>query len=301
MLWTEKYRPKRLSEVLGQEHFVLDATHWVQNKECPNLLLHGGPGTGKTGAALAFATSLLGVDSSSNFFEINASDDRRLENVRTKIKDIAQSSSIGDAPFRIVLLDEMDGMTNDAQNALKRLMERYASNIRFIITCNNRNKIIYALQSRCANYHFKNLSFDIIEDAITNILTREGHVVPAEIRPFIYAFNGDLRRTITELQASIASGVRLDLQVEKGLKQYEQITMNIVNKNPNEVLTSLHNLIYDGVSTKEICVGLHDYIISSEMGESQKLKFLRVIGEGEWRSHNMTPKLLVSWMVGNLI
>lgn len=301
MLWTEKYRPQRLSEVVGQEHFVMDATNWAVNKEMPNVLIYGGSGTGKTTVALALATSILGKDTASNFFEVNASDDRRLENVRTRIKEIAQSGSIGNVPFRIILLDEMDGMTNDAQAALKRMMERYADNIRFIITCNNRNKIIYALQSRCANYHFKRITFELVEEVVTTILKSEGHPIPEELRPFIYAFDGDLRRTITELQASIATGSRLNVQVEKGLKQYEKIIIEITNKNPNEVLTNLHNLIYDGFSIKEICIGLHDFVIASEMDSNTKLKFLRVIGEGEWRSHNMTPKLLASWMVGNLI
>ena len=301
MLWTEKYRPSKLGDVVGQEHFVMDATHWAINKEMPNLLIYGGSGTGKTTVALALATSMLGKDTSSNFFEVNASDDRRLETVRTRIKEIAQSGSIGDVPFRIILLDEMDGMTNDAQAALKRMMERYSKNIRFIITCNNRNKIIYALQSRCANYHFKRITFELVEEVVTTILKSEGHVIPEELRAFIYAFDGDLRRTITELQASIATGSRLNVQVEKGLKQYEKIIIEITNKNPNEVLTNLHNLIYDRLSIKEICIGLHDFVIASEMDSNTKLKFLRVIGEGEWRSHNMTPKLLASWMVGNLI
>jgi replication factor C small subunit len=302
MLWTEKYRPSKLGEVVGQEHFVMDATTWAVSKEMPNLLIYGGSGTGKTTVALALANSVLGKDTPSNFFEVNASDDRRLETVRTRIKEIAQSGKIGDVPFRIILLDEMDGMTNDAQAALKRMMERYSKNIRFIITCNNRNKIIYALQSRCANYHFKRIQFEMVEEVVISILNKEGHsFVADELRQFIYSFDGDLRRTITELQASIATGSRLSVQVEKGLKQYEKIIIEITNKNPNEVLTNLHDLIYDGFSIKEICIGLHDYVIASEMDSNTKLKFLRVIGEGEWRSLNMTPKLLASWMVGNLI
>ena len=301
MLWTEKYRPSKLGDVVGQEHFVMDATHWAVNKEMPNLLIYGGSGTGKTTVALALATSLLGKESASNFFEVNASDDRRLETVRTRIKEIAQSGSIGDVPFRIILLDEMDGMTTDAQAALKRMMERYSKNIRFIITCNNRNKIIYALQSRCANYHFKRITFEVVQEVVEGILKCENHTVPEGLREFIYAFDGDLRRTITEIQASIATGSRLSVQVEKGLQQYEKIVIEITNKNPNEVLTNLHNLIYDGFSIKEICVGLHDYVIASDMDSNTKLKFLRVIGESEWRSHTMTPKLLASWMVGNLV
>ena len=157
MLWTEKYRPTKLRDIIGQEHFVMDAETWLDEGEMPNLLFYGNAGLGKTGAAVALSKSILGDKFSDNFYEVNASDDRKLETVRTTIKQIAQSSTIGDVPFRICLLDEMEGMTTDAQNALKRIMERYAGNIRFIITCNDRNKIIFPLQSRCANYHFKPL------------------------------------------------------------------------------------------------------------------------------------------------
>ena len=134
MLWTEKYRPAELSKIIGQEHFILDAETWVESRIMPNILLYGNSGTGKTAAGIALSNSILGKDAKDNFFEINASDDRKLETVRTSIKSIAQSGSIGDVPFKIIMLDEMDGMTSDAQNALKRIMERYANNVRFICT-----------------------------------------------------------------------------------------------------------------------------------------------------------------------
>ena len=108
MLWTEKYRPSKLSDIAGQEHFVLDAEQWVLENNMPNVLAYGMQGTGKTGAAIALAKSMLGDLFKDNFFEVNASDDRRLETVRTNIKNIAQSGTIGDAPFRICLLDEID-------------------------------------------------------------------------------------------------------------------------------------------------------------------------------------------------
>ena len=173
----------------------------------PNVLLFGVAGTGKTAAAGALANEMLTDYKQSNFFEINASDDRKLESVRTQIKEIASTSKIGDAPFKIILLDEMDGMTKDAQNALKRIMERYADNCRFIITCNERYKIIYPLQSRCANYQFNRLSDENIRFILEQILSQEKQETPdiAEMEAFIGGLHGDIRRGITELQASIFS------------------------------------------------------------------------------------------------
>ena len=303
MLWTEKYRPAELSRIIGQEHFILDAETWAESRIMPNILLYGNSGTGKTAAGIALSNSILGKDAKDNFFEINASDDRKLETVRTSIKSIAQSGSIGDVPFKIIMLDEMDGMTSDAQNALKRIMERYANNVRFIITCNDKSKIIFALQSRCANYHFKTLSNEVILDAVKSLLISEGlenKYDDKSLFAFIGSFNGDLRRAITELQAAASSDNPLKLQVQLGLKEYENIIDEIINKNTNAI-SLLHNLLYDGRSVKEICVGMHDVIIESKMDNNTKYKFLRVIGESEWRSTNLTPRVLVSWMIGQLI
>jgi|TARA_R100001015_G_C4622648_1_gene180173 replication factor C small subunit len=301
MLWTEKYRPKNLNEVIGQEHFVSDARGWVEENNMPNILLYGNPGNGKTGAGLVIGREILGDSFQDNFVEVNASDDRRLENVRTTIKNIAQSGTIGDAPFRIVLLDEMDGMTTDAQNALKRIMERYASNIRFIITCNDRNKIIFALQSRCANYHFKPLSNEAVLEVLTSILKAEEitRFSQDELDSFIYAMNGDMRRAITELQAAKASNSTLKTQIDAGLNEYKKLLMKIVNKD-NFALSTIHDFLHNGFTIREICIGLHDAVIQTELESNVKFKILRTIGESEWRSTTMTPKVLASWLVSQL-
>jgi len=303
MLWTEKYRPNRITEIAGHNHFVMDAKGWIEERNMPNLLLFGNPGNGKTTAGIVIGKEILGDSFKDNFIEVNASDDRRLENVRTTIKQIAQSGTMGGAPFRIVLLDEMDGMTNDAQNALKRIMERYASNVRFIITCNDRNKIIFALQSRCANYHFKPLTESALHDVITSILHQEEitRFSEDEIGSFIYSMNGDMRRAITELQAAKASNSTLSKQIAIGLTDYNKLLMLIINKNSN-ALDSIHNLLHDGKTIREICIGLHDAVINSEgLDNNIKFKFLRTIGESEWRSNTMTPKLLASWLIGQLL
>lgn len=301
MLWTEKYRPKKLSDIIGQEHFTSDAKAWIEEGNMPNILLYGNPGNGKTGAGLVIGREILGDTFQDNFVEVNASDDRRLENVRTTIKNIAQSGTIGDAPFRIVLLDEMDGMTTDAQNALKRIMERYASNIRFIITCNDRNKIIFALQSRCANYHFKPLSNESVLEVLTSILKAEEitRFSQDELDSFIYAMNGDMRRAITELQAAKASNSTLKTQIDAGLNEYKKLLMKIVNKD-NFALSNMHDFLHNGFTIREICIGLHDAVINSELDSNLKFKILRTIGESEWRSTTMTPKVLASWLISQL-
>ena len=117
---------------------------------------------------------------------------------------------------------------------------------------------------------------------------------------FIKAYEGDLRRTITELQAAVSSDKPLSIQVQSGLKDYENIMNEILNKN-TKVLSQLHSLLYDGKTIKDICLGLHDVIIEAELDSSLKYKLLRVIGESEWRSTTMTPRVLLSWMVGQLI
>ena len=302
MLWTEKYRPKNIYELIGQETFKLDAENWIEIKDMPNVLLYGQAGVGKTAAAGILALEMLQSEIDSNYFEINASDDRRLEVVRTTIKDIAQQKAIGDVPFKIILLDEMDGMTPDAQNALKRIMERYSSNVRFIITANDRSKIIYPLQSRCANYFFSKLDNSTISTLCKTILTREEkpHPSDADLDSFISYYNGDVRRTITELQAALASGTSLKRQVNKSLERYDDILQLLESENHRKALEELHNALYSGKTVKDICYGLHEVIVKSDMSDDSKYKYLRAVGEAEWRGNSMTPRVLVSWLVAQL-
>lgn len=303
MLWTEKYRPNILADIVGQEHFTMDAENWVEEGNMPNVLLYGNAGIGKTAAGIALARSILGVAFRDNFYELNASDDRRLDTVRTTIKEIAQSQTLGDVPFRILLLDEMGGMTKDAQNSLKRIMERYADNIRFIITCNDKNKIIFPLQSRCANYRFRPLTNEVMLGVLRSIIQREAlpPFEDSDLLSFIYYLNGDLRRAITELQAAKATNKTLSKQIEETSKEYIELINLILDKKQNNALTDLHKMIYDGRTVKEICLGLHNVVVDSERIDSAtKFKLLRTIGETEWRSPTMTPRVILSWMVGQL-
>ena len=301
MLWTEKYRPQTLTELIGQDKFVTDAQYWQKNM--PNLLLYGDAGVGKTAAAGVLANFVLGENKQGNFFEINASDDRRLEVVRTTIKEIATSMKVGNVPHKIILLDEMDGMTPDAQRALKRLMERYSGNVRFIITSNRKHKIILPLQSRCANYHFTPLKDSEIKGVLNSILLQEGipPIDNKELGTFISGLQGDLRRGITEVQASIASDTPLTIQIDEMQKPYNDLMDSISNSQYESALNQTHDLIYLSVDMKTLCQNLHDIVLNREMDYNLKFKYLRIIGEAEWRSVNMTPKVLASWMIGQMM
>ena len=302
MLWTEKYRPKNIGELIGQESFKLDAENWIELGNMPNVLLHGPAGVGKTAAAAILASALLKDSIESNYHEINASDDRRLEIVRTSIKDISQQRVIGDAPFKIIHLDEMDGMTPDAQNALKRIMERYADNVRFVITANDRSRIIYPLQSRCANYFFQTIRGEAIRTLLQRVLTNEDKPIPSDedLDSFIAYYNGDIRRTITELQAALATGVSLRKQADKSLERYDRMLKLLHEGKLNLVLDALHDALYSGKTVKDICFGLHEVIIKSKIEDAAKFKYLRVVGETEWRGNSMTPRVLISWMIAQL-
>ena len=302
MLWTEKYRPKTIKEIVGQPNFILDAEGWLEYKLMPHIILYGPPGTGKTAACIALANDFLQDDKNGNYLELNASDDRRLETVRTSIKDFATHMKIGDVPFKICHLDEMDGMTADAQNALRRVMERYSDNIRFIITCNDRSKIHEAIQSRSKAYFFGFLNENIIYNVVEKILLKEGIDMPndADLTPFIYSHHGDMRRVITGLQSSLAAGRPLTTQINKQLEDYYEVLAMMVDKKLNEALEQLFEMNREGRGLKDICVGLHDAVINGDFDSVIKYRLLRVIGESEWRSSGVTPRVLLSWMVAQL-
>ena len=301
MLWTEKYRPTLLRDIVGQQQFIDDALTWEHGM--PNVLLYGTAGTGKTAAAGALANLILKDNKVGNFFEFNASDDRRLDVVRNSIKEIATTMSMGQVPHKIVLLDEMDGMTPDAQNALKRLMERYSDNVRFILPCNHRHKVIPPLQSRCANYGFKKLSLEDAKAVLNAILQLEGlpGIGDDYLLTLIRDCDGDLRRAITELQASVKNNTSITTQMDRMHQPYNDILDSILESKSELALNQMHDLIDQSVDMKTMCVGLHDVVLLKDMEISRRFQLLRIIGEAEWRCSNMTPKVLASWMIGQMI
>ncbi len=166
-------------------------------------MFSGPPGVGKTATAVSIAKELFGEDWNENFTELNASDERGIDVVRTKIKNFAKTSPIGGADFKIIFLDEADALTSDAQSALRRTMEKYTSNCRFILSCNYSSRIIEPIQSRCAVYRFRPLPAEAVRERCIYISQQEGlDIADDGLEAIMYVSGGDMRKAINALQAA---------------------------------------------------------------------------------------------------
>ena len=154
--WVEKYRPRLLGDVVNQKGIIKRLQQFIKDKSMPHLIFAGPAGTGKTTSALAMVRGLYGRKMAINttYLELNASDARGINVIRTYIKDFAKAKPPSDIPFKILILDEADNMTAPAQQALRRTMEKYTKNCRMVLICNYSNKIIPPIQSRCVVLDF---------------------------------------------------------------------------------------------------------------------------------------------------
>ncbi|MBN2567138.1 replication factor C small subunit [Candidatus Woesearchaeota archaeon] len=209
-IWTEKYRPKTFGEVTGQAEVVRRVSGFVEGKNMPHLLFSGPAGVGKTTLALVVARTLFGEGWRQNLLELNASDERGIDVIRTKVKDFARTRAIGDVPFKIIYLDECDALTKEAQQALRRTMENYTQTTRFILSCNYSSKIIDPIQSRCTVFRFRPLDAADLAPIVDAIAKAEGLTVAADARSALCEVSGgDCRRLENLLQSCAASSKRI--------------------------------------------------------------------------------------------
>jgi replication factor C small subunit len=288
--------------VAGQEETIERLKSYVATKNLPHLLFSGPPGVGKTASAVSIAREIFGEDLwRENFTELNASDERGIDVVRTKIKNFAKTAPIGGAGFKIIFLDEADALTSDAQSALRRTMERFSSNCRFILSCNYSSKIIEPIQSRCAVYRFRRLSNEAIKKRLEYIVKDQDLAINEDgYEALIYVAQGDMRKAVNSLQAAAY------IDPEKPISR-ETIYRTTATANPEEIKhlivtallgnfraarKELNRLLYEeGLSGEDIVGQIYRTISEMDnrmvldlgLSERRIVELIDIIGEIDFR------------------
>lgn len=253
--YIEKYRPANLSEVISHDNKVEVLNKLIDKRELPHLLFYGQSGTGKTSTILALAKQMYGVNYRRYILELNASDDRGIEMVRSKIPTFAKTKT---DDLRLVILDEADAMTSDAQSALRRIMELYIKNCRFCLICNNINKILPGIQSRCAKMRFGVLDRDSIRKKLGDIIEKEEIKINKEAIDELLEIQQDFRQILNTLQClkSIRFGEmirREDVSDYLG-KPNKEMVAKIVEILENESYRKAYTYLIDLHRENKICM-----------------------------------------------
>jgi len=212
LMWSEKYRPKKLKEVVDQKEIIKGISNLIKSPDIPHMLFAGPAGVGKTTTALCIAMELLGEEWRKNTLELNASDERGIKMVRERVKEFAASIKLADdkefGKPKIIMLDEADEMTSEAQTALRRIIEDSARTTRFIIICNYLSQIIEPIQSRCVVFRFRRLPKEDVIDHLKMICEQQKVKYEEKALAQIYeATGGDLRHSINIMQAAAGMGL----------------------------------------------------------------------------------------------
>jgi len=290
-VWTEKYRPSKFDELVGQQEIVKRVRSLVQSMNIPHLMFAGPAGTGKSTLALIVVKELFGERWRENYLELNASDERGIDVVRQKVKDFARTKALENMPFKVIFLDEADALTKEAQQALRRTMENYTNTCRFILSCNYSSRIIDPIQSRCVLFRFKILEKKDISEVIKKISEKEKLKLTDDAFESLYEVSeGDCRKAINLIQAS--ASVSLDLNSE-------MINMIAASARPKDIRVVLDYalagdfvnardklldvMLKESISGTDIIKAIQKEIWGLQIEPELKVKLTEKTGETEFR------------------
>jgi len=290
-IWAEKYRPKRLGDIVDQKDIVERLKSFAESRNVPHCIFAGPPGTGKTTAALCLARDLYGDVYREHMMELNASDERGIDVVRETVKTFARVKSIGEVPFKIMILDEADNMTSDAQQALRRTMERYTETCRFIMCANYSGRIIEPIQSRCAPFRFAHLPREAQDSYLKGIAEKEEvKLSPEGLDAIFEVSGGDLRRAINTLQSAASLGKPIDAKVVYSVTgkaspaDVQKMIKTAMEGDFVGARKKLREMVQQyGVAGSDLMRQVHTEIFRSELPEQWKIKLADIVGEADFR------------------
>ena len=285
-LWVEKYRPKNLDTYIGNEALVEDLKEWIINQDFPNLLLHGGPGTGKTTAAKVITSNI-----ECDYLYLNCSDENGIDAIRDKVKQFASASTF--KKLKVVILDEADFLTLNAQAALRNIIETFSLQTRFIFTCNFADRIISPLHSRLASYALNSLTLKQLGEHCLSILNQENiEFDKKDVVTIVKTFYPDIRKTLNNLQACVRNGV-LSTQgksftksnyvqdiIDK-LKTKDAFTeiRQIIADNGVKDFTEIYRALYDNTTDAKSIITIAEGVHNSMNSPDKEITFMSTIAK----------------------
>ncbi|RLG34693.1 replication factor C small subunit, partial [Methanosarcinales archaeon] len=310
-LWTEKYRPRTLDEVVDHEEVISRLKRFVEERNIPHLLFVGPAGVGKTTTILALAQDLYGPGYMNFILELNASDERGINVIREKVKFFARTAPMrSEVPFKILIMDEADSLTAAAQHALRRTMERYTKTCRFCLIGNYSENIIEPIQSRCSVFRFGHLSERDIRERIRYIADCEGvKLLESGLDAILEASRGDLRKAINILQTAAASkGGYVDEDVVFGVlgrvspKEVRQMLLLSLEGRFLEAREALRRLLLEeGLAGEDILRQIYSQVLRLQIPESWKVRLSEMIGEIDYRlTQGARPEIQLGALLAKL-